>query len=195
MLDPNNPLLSASYRQKNLYGDDHNQPLFDRALGLFNRSIQKSKLVKIWYTLTRQAHKLYNLADIHQQLAESRYAGLQPVPIDLIRGSESRVDDFDIHFNPLREKMRDRWLSIAMAYSQGVALPPVSLIQVGGIYFVRDGHHRISVALARGQEVIDAEVIVIEYRGSLPWQTRNDSERSRMQTKPEPRYCSAVSGR
>ena len=68
-------------------------------------------------------------------------------------------------------------------------------IQVGGIYFVRDGHHRISVALARGQEVIDAEVIVIEYRGSLPWQTRNDSKRSQMQTKPEPRYCSVVSGR
>jgi hypothetical protein len=86
-------------------------------------------------------------------------------------------------------------LSIAMAYSQGVTLPPVSLIQVGGFYFVRDGHHRISVALARGQEVIDAEVIVIEYRGSLPWQMRNDSKRSQMQTKSEPSYCSAVSGR
>jgi hypothetical protein len=195
MLDPNNPLLSASYRQKSLYGDDHYQPQFDRALGLFNRALQKSRFVKIWYTLTRRAHKLYSLADIHQQLTESRYAGVQSVPINLIRGSESRVDDFDILFNPLREKMRDRWLSVAMAFSQGVTLPPVSLIRVGGIYFVRDGHHRISVALARGQQAIDAEVIVLEYRGSLPWQPSNETELTQIQTKPEPRYFSVASDR
>jgi hypothetical protein len=34
------------------------------------------------------------------------------------------------------------------------------LIQVGDDYFVRDGHHRISVARAFGREQIDAEVIV-----------------------------------
>jgi hypothetical protein len=30
------------------------------------------------------------------------------------------------------------------------------LVQVGDIYFVRDGHHRISVAQALGQTDIDA---------------------------------------
>jgi hypothetical protein len=38
----------------------------------------------------------------------------------------------------------------------------VALIQVGDVYFVRDGHHRISVARALGQAYIDAKVIVLE---------------------------------
>jgi len=44
----------------------------------------------------------------------------------------------------------------------GVTLPLVDLVQVGDVYFVRDGHHRISVARAFGQESIDAQVTVWE---------------------------------
>jgi hypothetical protein len=47
-------------------------------------------------------------------------------------------------------------------------LTPVELIQVGDVYFVRDGHHRISVAQAMGQKAIDAEVTVLEVAGPLP---------------------------
>jgi hypothetical protein len=46
----------------------------------------------------------------------------------------------------------------------------VELIQVGDLYFVRDGHHRISVARAWGQATIDAEVTVWEVVGPLPWE-------------------------
>jgi hypothetical protein len=49
-------------------------------------------------------------------------------------------------------------------------LPPVELIQVGDVYFVRDGHHRISVARMMGQDSIDAEVTVWETAGLLPWE-------------------------
>jgi hypothetical protein len=52
----------------------------------------------------------------------------------------------------------------------GVVLPPVCLIQVGDVYFVRDGHHRISVAKVMGQEQIDAEISVWHVMGPLPWQ-------------------------
>jgi hypothetical protein len=34
------------------------------------------------------------------------------------------------------------------------------LIQVGEAYFVRDGHHRISVARAFGYKTIEAEITV-----------------------------------
>jgi hypothetical protein len=54
----------------------------------------------------------------------------------------------------------DRWVSVAIARSQGVTLPAVELILVGEDYFVRDGHHRISVARAFGEEYIDAKIIV-----------------------------------
>jgi hypothetical protein len=51
-----------------------------------------------------------------------------------------------------------------------VTLPAVDLIQIGDVYFVRDGHHRISVGRAMGQEIIDAEVTVWEVAGPLPWE-------------------------
>jgi hypothetical protein len=56
---------------------------------------------------------------------------------------------------------------VAKARLKGVTLPPVELIQVGDVYFVRDGHHRISVARAFGQEHVDAEVTVWEVTESL----------------------------
>jgi hypothetical protein len=49
-------------------------------------------------------------------------------------------------------------------------MPPVVLVQVGDIYFVEDGHHRISVALAWGEQEIEAEVTVWQVAGALPWE-------------------------
>jgi hypothetical protein len=93
------------------------------------------------------------------------------VPIRQIRGSEGRCRYFDRDLNPLYDQARGRWLSIARVRQQGRALPPVVLVQVGDIFFVRDGHHRISVARALGQTEIDARVTVWEVTGPLPWET------------------------
>jgi hypothetical protein len=95
---------------------------------------------------------------------------MRTVPIEQIQGSESRSHEFDRNFNPLRGYNKDRWLSIAMARQRDKALPPVELIQVGEVYFVRDGHHRISVARALGQQDIEAEVVVWQVNGPLPWE-------------------------
>jgi len=54
--------------------------------------------------------------------------------------------------------MRDRWQRIWVAESHGTELPPVSLVQVGDRYAVRDGHHRVSVAKARGAVAVRAVV-------------------------------------
>jgi hypothetical protein len=66
----------------------------------------------------------------------------------------------------------NRWLSVAAARDQGKGLPPVVLVQVGDVYFVRDGHHRIAVARALGQLDIEAQVTVWHVSGPLPWETR-----------------------
>jgi hypothetical protein len=92
------------------------------------------------------------------------------VPIAQIGGSEGRASDFDRDFNPIKGHTRQRWLGIAAAREQGKVLPPVSLIRVGDLYFVKDGHHRISVARAFGQEAIEAKVIVWQVEGTLPWE-------------------------
>ena len=88
--------------------------------------------------------------------------GLHTVELKRIFGTESRIDDFDANFNPLHDRMRGRWESIAEVSLLERGLPAVELIQVGEEYFVRDGHHRISVARALGWGFIDAQVTVME---------------------------------
>src|ERR671926_2003482 len=90
--------------------------------------------------------------------------GLQIVPLDAIVGTVDRAVDFDRGFRPTSARLRSRWERIAAAQRRGEALPPVSLYKVGDLYFVRDGHHRVSVAksLARGD--IDAYVTEVKTR-------------------------------
>jgi hypothetical protein len=98
------------------------------------------------------------------------YAGMRTVPIDQIQGSQGRSNDFDCDWHPLQARTRSRWLGIARARSRGQTMPPVDLIRVGDVYFVQDGHHRISVARALGQLDIEAEVTVWQATGPLPWE-------------------------
>lgn len=88
--------------------------------------------------------------------------GLRAVEIRHIVGTESRADDFDPLFNPRADRMRERWVRIAELRLRQAGLPAIDLIQVGGEYFVRDGHHRVSVARILGNAYIDANVTVIE---------------------------------
>jgi hypothetical protein len=88
------------------------------------------------------------------------------VPIHQITGSEGRGDDFDREFNPLQDHTRARWMGIAATQLRGKALPPVELTQVGDAYSIDDGHHRISVARALGQRVIEADVVICQMKGT-----------------------------
>lgn len=88
--------------------------------------------------------------------------GTRVIPLDKIVGSQGRACDFSPDFRPLRPVTRSRWINIAAAVAKGVTLPPVELIQVGDAFYIRDGHHRISVASANGQHHIDAHVTVLE---------------------------------
>ena len=90
--------------------------------------------------------------------------------VDKIIGTEGRAANFDIDFYPMGEESRERWTSMAVAFLARIPLPPVELIQVGDVYFVRDAHHRISVARSFGQTAVDAEVITWQSRPPFPWQ-------------------------
>lgn len=86
------------------------------------------------------------------------YTGLVTVPLEKIVGSEGRYRDFNRHFLPRKEHLRQRWVSVDKTHYQDIILPPVRLYEMGGVYFVRDGNHRVSVARSMGQIEIDAEV-------------------------------------
>jgi hypothetical protein len=93
-----------------------------------------------------------------------RYLGLRVVPLDAIVGTIDRERDFDRHFRPTSRRVRSRWEQIAAAMRRGDELPPVDLLKVGEIYFVRDGHHRVSVASAQGLSDINAYVTEVVTR-------------------------------
>lgn len=99
------------------------------------------------------------------------YRGLKQIETSRIIGSESRFNDFDRAFLPRQTHTRERWESIDRAYFQDVILPPIDVYQVGEVYFVKDGNHRVSVARERGQVYMDAYVVEIDIPGVLDEET------------------------
>ncbi len=57
--------------------------------------------------------------------------------------------------------MRECWEQVALAQRRGVPMPPIEVYRVGGLHFVSDGHHQVSIAAASGQQTIDAYVTEI----------------------------------
>jgi hypothetical protein len=98
--------------------------------------------------------------------------GLKIVPLDAIVGTVDRGVDFDRRLRPTSARLRSRWERIAAAQRRGEALPPVSLYKVGDLYFIRDGHHRVSVAKSLGRKDIDAYVVEVQTRLRLGEDTR-----------------------
>ncbi len=96
-----------------------------------------------------------------------RYVGLRPIPVSQIVGTDSRGGDFDRDFRPLRPGVRDRWRQVEQAFPDA-AFPPIVVYQLGGVYFVLDGHHRVAIARHNGIETIDAEVTELKARWHLP---------------------------
>jgi hypothetical protein len=140
-------LISESQRRAN------------RPAGLFNAARAAGRQRRFWARLARRSTQLRRLPSALPRAA-GHYAGLRTVEIARIRGSEGRTADFDDQFYPLADALRQRWQRVASALEDDLRLPPVVLIQVGDEYFVRDGHHRISVTRALGQDVIEADVTV-----------------------------------
>jgi hypothetical protein len=101
--------------------------------------------------------------EVSRRLALSRrsYLGLQEIPIDRIVGSVDRSADFRRDFRPQRRLSRSRLAGLRAAFPDGV-MPAINVFEVGGAYFVEDGHHRVALARERGADYIDAEVTRLE---------------------------------
>jgi hypothetical protein len=91
--------------------------------------------------------------------ASRRRLGVVPIAVDSIVGTVDphKAEAFDAEFRP-PSYSRGRWSQMYHAVDAGSALPPISVYRLEGDHYVRDGHHRVSVARARGATDIDAEV-------------------------------------
>jgi hypothetical protein len=84
---------------------------------------------------------------------------IREIPLHEISGTvePARATLFDGDFRPA-SAARPRWTRLWLAEHRGTVLPPISVVPAGDGYAVRDGHHRVSVARARGALTIDATV-------------------------------------
>ena len=94
--------------------------------------------------------------------AERHRLGVLPIAVDSIVGTVDahKAEAFDAEFRP-PPYGRQRWSQMCHAVQGGAALPPISVYRLEGRHYVRDGHHRVSVARALGQADIDAEVTAL----------------------------------
>jgi hypothetical protein len=134
----------------------------DKALAAedFVRARGRAILSQMRHFLDQDKNRLLSLNDVKEILRPKNetYRGMQAVPINLIVGSEGRYRDFNRYFLPNSDFLRSRWERVDMARIRDIILPPIQLYEIGGVYFVRDGNHRVSVAKTQGTEMIDAEV-------------------------------------
>lgn len=160
----------ATYISSN-FSDDP-RPYYEyhlrKSVSLFNRAIGKGIVSKIT-ALFSKVNRLENMQEVlNGRKIKSQYSmPIQSVPVEQIVGSEGRSLDFDRSFHPLNSRTQDRWIRIATARMIGDNIPPVELIQIGESYYVRDGHHRISVSKALGEDFIDAAIVVLELEPEL----------------------------
>ncbi|MBE6349771.1 MAG: transcriptional regulator [Spirochaetaceae bacterium] len=130
----------------------------------FNKARNKAFINEMQHLLSPEKTNLMSLADVKKMLKPQNevYLGIKVVPLKNIVGSEGRYKDFDNHFFPRNQHLKHRWEQVDKAHINDIILPPVVLYEIGGLYFVRDGNHRVSVARLQGVENIDAEVISLQ---------------------------------
>lgn len=133
--------------------------------------LQSPSLIKRLLQLFGQKPELALLPfDRVQQLLSDRMGtdrGTQTIPIASIIGSVGRYRDFDRAFLPLSGADRNRWQQLDIAVNALRPLPPIEVYKISEVYFVRDGHHRVSVAKANGATHVDAHVTEIQTRVPL----------------------------
>lgn len=139
------------------------------SLEAFNAARRQAFIQDILAELSGRSPDLlsFDLVRNHLHLSEpARDITLQEIPLDKIVGSVGRYHDFNRAFLPRAQVDPRRWARIARLQGR-TSLPPIEVFKVGDVYFVRDGHHRVSVARARKQKTIRAQVAEIPIRVPL----------------------------
>jgi hypothetical protein len=134
--------------------------LSSRVRADFSRARFKAFLNRAFAAVSGQPTTLLDYDEVKQSLhiGGPIYRGVHTVRMDQIVGSLNRYHEFDRAFLPAEGQLAARWQNVDTAFYKDISLPPVVLYKVGQVYFVVDGHHRVSVAREQGQEFIEAEV-------------------------------------
>jgi len=133
------------------------------ALRDFRNARRQGALQDIVARLSGRPNTLLAYEDVRRRLhLQGSFArGLQEIPLDAIVGSVARYNDFTRSFLPKNPATAERWARVMIATSDLKGLPPIEVYQVGQVYFVLDGNHRVSVARRVGAKTISAYVFEV----------------------------------
>jgi hypothetical protein len=137
-------------------------PIHEQTRSDFSRARFKSFINQVFSVIAGNKHTatLLSYDEIKEKLhiGGPIYRGVKTVRVDQVVGSLNRYHEFDRAFLPREDQLASRWQKVDRAFYEDIHLPPVVLYKVGEVYFVVDGHHRVSVAREKGQMYIEAEV-------------------------------------
>ncbi len=127
------------------------------------RARRERKLAVSAHRLRREPRDFDVILPFHEVVealgrVSERHVGVRSIPLADVVGTVDRAKGFDRSFRPTSNELRARWERIARAMRRGESIPPIDVYRVGGLFFVEDGHHRVSVARAIGLTHIDADV-------------------------------------
>jgi hypothetical protein len=173
----------------------------------FARARRRRTLARVGAAVRRQASDVNLILPFDEVVEalgrrEERDGGLRVIPLDRIVGTVDRARDFDRDFRPTSERPRERWERLAAAMRRGEPIPPISVYAVGDVFFVRDGHHRVSVARALGRGDIEARVTEVVtdvapggdlHVGDLPLKSHERVFFERVPLPPEAREAMTLS--
>lgn len=139
---------------------------YEQALQDFRRARQEAALRQLLNRFSGRSNELLAYRDLSERLTiqDTVERGLQEIPLDAIVGSVGRAADFTRDFLPKRDSDAERWANVKAAVLDMRGWPPIDVYQIGDVYFVKDGNHRVSVARRLGNKTITANVTKIETR-------------------------------
>lgn len=141
---------------------------YSSAVEDFRLARRQAALQEVMGRISGKSQRLLPFEEIRKKVGQSdvRTRGLQEIELDAIVGSVDRYDDFTRNFMPRRDSQKERWARIRLMAEQS-RLPPIEVYQLGAVYFVLDGHHRVSVARQLGAKSIQAYVTEVPTKATF----------------------------
>ncbi|MCL5429613.1 MAG: universal stress protein [Chloroflexi bacterium] len=155
---------------------DDNGTSFSSAVTDFRRARRRADMQEILARLGGgKRSRLLSFEKVRRSIAEERLLPrvLCNIPMDAIVGSVGRYEDFNRQFLPRQEAQLGRWARVRTAFEYS-GLPPIEVYKIGEVYFVLDGHHRVSVARQLGAKEIEA--YVTEIPSKVPLSPEDDAD-------------------
>jgi nucleotide-binding universal stress UspA family protein len=147
-----------------------------KAVNDFREARRKASIQGVMARLSGQSTELLSYEEVRRKLRalEVSSSKLRDIPLDAIVGSVGRYTDFTRNFLPLTDSDQDRWARVMSEAIGLTGLPPIEVYQIGEVYFVLDGNHRVSVARQNDASTIQAYVTEVRTRVNITPDTQPD---------------------